>query len=189
MSICSHRIDALLQGIYNAAPVHNYHASSMKLILRLIATVCIVLAPFANAADTPTDKGNGTAAAEQAVARVGAEALTRDASLTQQNVVKAVNALLPKGTPVDYNAKIDSRYWGPVIRGLKPQYVYFDGVNIAIILQTTAATESGLYVVLPFSSTGFNAADKGIWSGKLITNSIYAVTRKGKHNKGVQRTP
>jgi hypothetical protein len=162
----------------------------MKLILCLIAAIaCTVQVPFANAADTPTDKVSGTAAQEQAVARVGAEALMHDASLTQQNVVKAVNALLPKGTPVDYNAKIDSRYWGPVIRGLKPQYVYFDGVNIAIILQTTAATESGLYVVLPFSSTGFNAADKGVWSGKLITNSIYAVTRKGKHDKGVQPTP
>jgi hypothetical protein len=123
---------------------------------------------------------------QEAVARIGANAIARDALVTQQSVVKAS---LPSKTPVDYHARIAPEHWGPAIRALKPEYVYFDGVNIVVVLKTTDEGESGLYIVPMISSVGFSAADPKIWSGTLIENSIYAVTRKGKHAKGVQTFP
>jgi hypothetical protein len=131
---------------------------------------------------------------QEAVARVGAETLMRDIDITRGNIYSA--HARPSG--VD-DAIIPRKYWSPAIVALKPQYVYFDGQNIVIILQTSVNGETGLYVEHPYTSVGFNAhkeeGERNIWSGTLIWNgsprfqSIYAVTRKGKHNEAVQLTP
>jgi len=118
---------------------------------------------------------------EDAVARVGPQALIRDVVATRQSVV---DASLKSGTPMKGDALIEEEHWAPSIRKLNPEYVYSDGMNIAIVLNTSPREESGVYVAHPFTSSGFNAHqddEVNVWTGALIANGIYSFTRKGTH--------